>query len=523
MKEISRSVVRTIAAVAEQAEDRLRSICLETLAEIMLRDPALAVASGGLSPLSEALIEGTYKSPETLTASYLQILDNPQKRIYLRSGCDLEVLFTAFTDIILANESLLKQNAKAITKILKSWPGLMVLTMHDCRAIKSLLTSMVLPQASIRETVIDLIYLLLRIKSPSWASSFLAGRRLTTYGRVASLKSISSQHGPSATSAPLEDDSGEQNFMDHYTALVLATFVKAGLLENLLQVARTSEPALTRKTCLLIGEVLKLASRLLPSSWSNDLPLLPDLFAAATQFDDDNRFIASGIVYQISSVSKTLYRSSSSSAAAGTLPSNDSMGNLPDMHRKSNAGIVVQEGAIRQLLVESNVLNSSNYMKWNWDVISRIIDGPLHDGKRLDEVNRVSKFMNRIMSFYRPFKHRFSDLSTNKNTQKYVRVGCALMHTLLQSAEGIQYLQDHKLLRQIAECLAQCDPVSTLAQINKAKTNIQCRAVDSRLRTLCFHPVAFKVLFVLGTSPCWESSVAIPRAWNCCSVGECLT
>ncbi|KAJ0387464.1 hypothetical protein COL922a_002287 [Colletotrichum nupharicola] len=462
VKEISRAVVRTVAAVAEQAEDRLRSICLETLAEIMLRDPALAVASGGLSPLSEALIEGTYKSPETLTASYMQILDNPQKRIYLRSGYDLEVLFTAFTDIILANESLLKQNSKAITKILKSWPGLMMLTMHDSRAIKSLLTSMVLPQAAIRETVIDLIYLLLRIKSPSWASSFLAGRRLTTYGRVASLKSMPNQQAPLAISMPHEDDGGEQNFMDHYTALLLATFVKAGLLENLLQVARTSEPALTRKTCLLIGEVLKLSSRLLPASWSNDLPLLPDLFAAATQFKDDNRFVASGIVYQISSVSKTLYRSSSSSATAGALPSSDSMGNLADMHRKGNAGVVVQEGAIRQLLVESNVLNSSNYMKWNWDVISRIIDGPLQDGKRLDEVNRVSKFMNRIMSFYRPFKHRFSDLSTNKNTQKYVRVGCALMHTLLQSPEGVDYLQDHKLLRQIAECLAQCDPSSGL-------------------------------------------------------------
>ncbi|KAK1689947.1 Rapamycin-insensitive companion of mTOR, N-term-domain-containing protein [Colletotrichum godetiae] len=458
VKELSRAVVRTIAAVAEQAEDRLRSICLETLAEVMLRDPALAVASGGLSPLSEALIEGSYKSPESLTASYMQILDNPQKRIYLRSGYDLEVLFTAFTDIILANESLLKQNAKAITKILKSWPGLMMLTMHDSRAIKSLLTSMVLPQATIRETVIDLVYLLLRIKSPSWASSFLAGRRLTTYGRVASLKSVTNQT-PSANPLPVEEDSGEQNFMDHYTALLLATFVKAGLLENLLQVARTSDPQLSRKTCLLIGEVLKLASRLLPATWSNDLPLLPELFAAATQFKDDNRFVASGIVYQISSVSKTLYRSTPSIATAGTLPSSD---NLADMHRKSNAGIVVQEGAIRQLLVDSNVLNSSNYLKWNWDVISRVIEGPLQDGKRLDEVNRVSKFMNRIMSFYRPFKHRFSDVTSNKNSQKYVRIGCTLMHTLLQSNEGFQYLQDHKMLRQIAECLAQCDPSSGL-------------------------------------------------------------
>jgi hypothetical protein len=41
VSEVSRAVVRTIASVAEHTEDRLKAICIETLAEIMVRDPAL--------------------------------------------------------------------------------------------------------------------------------------------------------------------------------------------------------------------------------------------------------------------------------------------------------------------------------------------------------------------------------------------------------------------------------------------------------------------------------------------------
>ncbi|KAH6693966.1 Rapamycin-insensitive companion of mTOR, N-term-domain-containing protein, partial [Plectosphaerella plurivora] len=459
VKEISRSVVRAIAAVAGQIEDRLRSMCLETLAEILMRDPALAVASGALAPISEALIEGSYKSPETLSASLLYLIDSPQKRKYLRSSYELEVLFTAFTDIQMTSEPLLKQNSKAIAKILRSWSGLMVLSMHNFRAIRSLLRSMIIPQTIVRETVIDLIFVLLRIKPPSWASSFLAGRRLTTYGRVARLKSISPLAStPAGISSTHEDDDTieELSFLDHYTALLLSVFVEADLLPNLLHVARDSEPQLVRKTCLLIGEVLKLASRLLPDSWNAELPLLPELFAAATRFKDDDRFISSGIVYQISSVSKTLYRMTDVVGPGSAGAENT------EEQQKSNPGVVIQDAVFRQLLVESNVLNSSNFLKWNWDTILRMIDGPLQNGKRLDETIRVSKFMNRIMSFYRPFKNRFSDLASNKNTQKYVRVGCALMHTLLQSPEGIKFLQDSKMLRQLAECLAQCDPSSGL-------------------------------------------------------------
>lgn len=459
VRELSRAVVRTIAAVAEAPEERLRPICLETLAEILVRDPRLLVASGGLGPLSEALADGAYKASESLTAAFLFLLDAPRRRIHLRAGFELEVLFTTFTDVYSSTENALKQNAKAIATAMKSWSGLMSLAMFDFRAIRSLISSLSIPNAQIRDTVIELICSLLRIKSPSWAGPFLAGRRLTTYGRVANLESArtKSQH------TDVEDDGGEQNFVEHYTALLLAVFVKCGLVPSLLRLTEeTDNEPLERKSTLVIGEVLKLASRLLPPSWSTELQLLPELFASAANMKNDSHGVATGVIYQISRVSRTLFLSSPSGFAPSAVSGHSlELGSIEEQPR-SNASANYDEASFRQLVLDSGVLASSNFVKWKWDIVLKIIEGPLTNGKRMDEATKTSKFLKRIMSFYRPFKYRFSEVRSGRNSQKYVRVGCALMHTLLQTSEGTRYLSDHKLLRQIAECLAQCDPTSGL-------------------------------------------------------------
>ncbi|KAI0526669.1 Rapamycin-insensitive companion of mTOR, N-term-domain-containing protein [Xylaria bambusicola] len=498
VREVSRALVRAIVSVAEHVEDRLRPICIETLAEILLRDPALLIASGGLAPISEALSEGTYKSPESLSAVLLFLLDAPQTRKYLRAGYDLEVMFTAFTDSLFLYEGVVKQNAKAISLALKTWSGLMSLSLFNFRAIRSLISSLILPNSTIRDTILDLLYSLLRIKPPSWATSYLAGRRLTTYGRVATLKSTV----PNKGEIVYEDEGIEQNFVEHYTALLLAIFIRSGLMPNLLEVAQNAEdPMLKRKSTLLIGETLKLASRILPPSWSSELQLLPELFSAAAKFEDEARFNATGIVYQISSVSRTLHRSSASGYTVSGLPSpgpTELSGSLEDTHKHSNS-INTDEATFRQLLVDSGVLSSSNPAKWKWDIMLKIIEGPLTNGKRLEEAIKASKFIKSVIGFYRPFKYRFSEVQNTRNTQKYVRVGCALMHTLLQSPEGVRYLTDNKLLRQVAECLAQCDPTSGLtAQYpmfsRDRLTDTLCGGYFPMLGVLSSDPKGFQML-----------------------------
>ena len=206
-----------------------------------------------------------------------------------------------------------------------------------------------------------------------------------------------------------------------------------------------------------------MGSRLLPATYNVPSQMLPELFSWASDFRADKRCLATNTIYQIDSVSRTLQRSSS----VTMLPSDKASSGL-ELYGKSRQqepsrmqiSPQVEEGQFRNHLIESQVLSSANYTKWRWDILQAIVEGPLLNPKRLDEAIKATKFMKRIFGFYRPFKYRFADIKNTKPNQRYVRVGCALIHTLLQTADGVRYLLENKLLRQLAECLAQLDPVS---------------------------------------------------------------
>ncbi len=462
VREISRAVVRTIVSVAEHSEDRLRSICVLTLAEILMRDPPLLVAAGGVGPLTEALADANYAASESLVNVFLHLLDMPYTRRLLRPGCELEVVFSPFTDSLSTHghDQKLKANAKVIAAMLKTWPGLITLSMYDFRALRSLLTSLYLPSPSTRDLILELLFDVLCIKPPSWSSSFLAGRRLTTYGRVAHLRTEPSTHSPASNSA---DSSARKDLVEHFTALLLACLLETGLLKALLYVLENElDPALKRKATLLLGEVLKLASQLLPGTCSSTLQVLPELFISAARFGIEERYIATSAIYQVDSVNRTLYRSGLDTnfpTIQHKAEGEHSRAVLESDPAKSKSGVQMDEAHFRSLLLESQVLNSVNYTKWKWDILLEIIEGPLLNPKRLDEAIRASKFVKRLIAFYRPFKYRFSEIRNTKPNQRYVRAGCALMRTLLQNPEGVKYLVENKLLRQIAECLAQLDRV----------------------------------------------------------------
>ncbi len=240
----------------------------------------------------------------------------------------------------------------------------------------------------------------------------------------------------------------------------------SGLVED------TDDSALRRKTTLLLGEVLKLADHSLPSNISTDPQALPDLIAEAAHGEEEDDCPASGMIYQIDRVSRTIHRSSnsakpqqpSSALSTGVRPSdNPSRTNDPV---KSRMSVDMDELRFRSILLETQVLTTANYLKWNWNLINDLIDGPLTNSKRIEESIKASKFMKRLIGFYRPFKYKFSEARNTKPNQRYVRTGCALMKTLLQTSEGITYLTESKLLRQLAECLAQLDKQSGLTSMS---------------------------------------------------------
>ena len=229
-KELSRAVVRTVVAVAEHHEDRLRNMALLTLSEILARNPSVVVASGGISVLTDILSASTYPGSEGLAITFLHVLDKPQQRTLLRSGYELASIFTPFTEPAgeREHEEKLKSSAKLICALLKTWPGLITFSNANFLAIRSLVQCLYSPTYLARDLILDLLFDVLNIKPPSWTSSFLAGRRLTTYGRVANLKS---EDHIQSTKPELGEEDPPVNLLDHYTALLLAVFVHCGLIK----------------------------------------------------------------------------------------------------------------------------------------------------------------------------------------------------------------------------------------------------------------------------------------------------
>ncbi|CEL01220.1 Putative Protein required for meiosis [Aspergillus calidoustus] len=465
VKEISRPVVRTIVSVAEHHEDRLRNISLMTLAEILVKDPQLIAYAGGFSPLHDALSEGTFGASESLISSFLHVLDTPRSRTHLRGGCELEAVLAPFTDSLSdsVRSGRLQSSAKAISAMLKTWPGLVILGRNGAKPLKSLLESLHYPDPQARDLIMELLFDALRIKPPSWSSSFLAGRRLTTYGRVANLRSESDTKHLRGVFG------GGDNKFDltaHFSTLILATLVDAGLSKALCDLIEEEEDlSLRRKATLLLTEVLKLAHHSLPQNVSAKLQVLPHLISPAITFDVENHDVSTSTIYQIESINRTLARSLAgvpNGAGRYSVDVDISATLLSPDQNKDKLSPAMDETQFRNAILETHVLNTVNYIKWKWDLIHKIVEGPLTNPKRLDEAIKGSKFMKRLMGFYRPFKYRFSMLPNTKPNQRYVRTGCALMRTLVQTTEGTKYLAENKFLRQVAECLAQVDHMSGL-------------------------------------------------------------
>lgn len=245
-----------------------------------------------------------------------------------------------------------------------------------------------------------------------------------------------------------------------------------------------AESALQRKAALLQGEVLDMTNRLLPHTFSAKFQVVPRLVDPVGSSPADTSLTPISMTYQADSVSRTLHRSQGDLkyvfvAMKRSAPQHTVATRSLDS-TKPTIDIDMDEIKFRASIVDTQVLNYVKHIKWNWDLIGDLVEGPLKNSKRLSEAITGTKFLKRLLSFYRPFKYRFSDTPSTKLNQRYVRVGVSLMRTLLHTSEGIAYLSESKFLRQLGECLAQLDRVclsfAPLALLKNADQYVPRRA-----------------------------------------------
>jgi hypothetical protein len=81
---------------------------------------------------------------------------------------------------------------------------------------------------------------------------------------------------------------------------------------------------------------------------------------------------------------------------------------------KMKLGMQLDDAHFRQMLLDTQVLTTNNYTKWQWEKLYEVFQGPLMNQKRLDESIKGVRFLPRLFGFYRPSKEKFSLIKNTK-------------------------------------------------------------------------------------------------------------
>ena len=426
----------------------------------MVLDTPLIIRTTALRPLLLTLLDGPPELATTILHPLLYISDFPSTRRFLYPEAPitgpsaLNVVLSDLTNVIdpvksdrddlsaLTEEARLRGNAKVIAGMMSSWSGLLALSAHSGGSgsefddvqitpsfpgVRSLVDALRVKSTIIRDILLDLWFEVLDIRIGSWAQNFLAGRRLTVFGRPLAYHS-------SEKKEVLPESDGRTNLFTHYKTLILAVLISSGLLDALAYIVETStSDTQARKATLLLGELLQSAASVLPIDYCTRIQSIPRLVSAASRFNLSSHFNAISSIFQMDSLARTKYRAtltppttsiphlikpedliqSSNPANPGT---NSAIVGPPGTVEqvKLKLGMQLDDAHFRQMVLDTQVLMTNNYTKWQWEKLYELFQGPLTNQKRLDESIKGIRLLPKLFGFYRPSKEKFSKIKKTK-------------------------------------------------------------------------------------------------------------
>lgn len=445
---LSIGVIKSLICIIETDNHQInlgfKEICLETICEISLLKPELIFHSGGFNLIIDTVINGSIEMSTLCLMTLIKTLDEKESRKFIRNGYDLNSITSVFSnteDFKKLSVIKLQRIAFLVTMILKNFNGLMSFSIDGFRVIRDFLLNLKKKNFKLRDCILDIIMDVLRIKVLPFLANSLIGELIKGFNKL---------HKDNSdflfTYDKMEEDSLENNLVNHYLGLITSIFIQNGLATLLIEIIEDNlDESNTTKATILITHVYKMANNILPPEIVNDNTLLPTHI---------KNHLAISSIFRIENLIKN---------ESIPRPVNS---NLKDYLKKLTieARCDIDDLEFKNLVNNTKVLAIKEFEEWNWNLLQIVIQGPLRSPKRFDEVlEKNPKFLKRLMSFYRPFKFRFASVpSSNNHSEKYISIGCQLLETFLSLENGIKYLSTNKLLPQISEVFAQVDPYSGL-------------------------------------------------------------
>ncbi|CAF1098851.1 unnamed protein product [Adineta steineri] len=335
----------------------------------------------------------------------------------LKTG-DRRAMTPAAFDSLLIKEpdkiKILKSSASALSIILHSWIGFTVFCQTRNSSVRLLVNCLLVQSEPMKIIILDLFYDLLNLDIPAVCDSYEAALKsiYQTWNLTTSEEGYSYVAGEGA--AKLSRLSATRpNLLDSHMALMLLTFIDAGFIEAISELAASDNTLLSIRATLLLANFIWLCNENLPEEQSFLLlPLLMDIAIA----DDDSvkRSFAKEAMLNINAFfefkQRTRYIHSFQLAQliyhAQHLKDYNTPTQIvaPETNRRlsipSTDDILIAEkidGSIR----DTNTLQTDNYKKWNWDLILALLkDFPKQAGQVQGDLYEL--FLDKLCDFFKP-------------------------------------------------------------------------------------------------------------------------
>ncbi|CAK4241874.1 unnamed protein product [Aphanomyces euteiches] len=483
-------VVRSIVAIANHKEDNLRRVALETLRELAIANVSVVIQCNGMRTLVDCILDPTCQDlADALLMTVMYLVNEPANRDYIHSFVDVQVLLAPFTDTDLPAGTERRQRwtaaRNAVVTMMRSWTGILLLTSNP-QGLGALVQMLEHPvgddvKKAVLATICDIFY----TTSP-----------LDKNGNDVDWASMSKPNKVVAAT-------GANNLLDNYMVMVLLSMLHCGLLKALVALGTcANRSSLAEPAIELLSEILHMSARLLPDEHCTTLLALPQLVATTAYSqvdflsdlqskppeDRSQRELAIRSSEMLAELAHAVGASSSSGGLASRQSShsqtvngvhlasellrgtNRPLHNYNNLSRDSAREMLVfdlkvyldnqmDDHTFREMLMHKcRVLQGKDWFKWNWDIISELLEGPLTNPARLSEAIKT-KFFKRVSGFFRcdsTDKGYFAGLPWTPDYVPYLRPACQMYTLLLNHPEGIAFLKTDRrgqLLTEIATAL----------------------------------------------------------------------
>lgn len=425
---IPKGIVQAVISCIEKQDDTLRNMTLETLLELCFVNPQVVNECHGMRVLESILQDYTlFPVASIILDAVLHLMSTRATRVHFLDDLNISVLFTVFSDTntrATLNVEKMQNACLLISKALKDYNGLMLFSMDNFRPLKELLSFFQIPLCA--HYLIDIFLDVLRIKKLSFNKS------------TSSFKLVPSHF------------SQESMLINQHVTLLILIMYNSGFIDHIWELlSRHKEEeklvsnAVVAKARYLLSEFLNMAMNLLDI----DVPFANKAAQRSkTSFYDET--------FEFGKVSYNMNKSRNTLGMVG-IDYGKNVKSISQNIKESSMGREVDDMKFRKMVYDSKVLQTKDFSKWNWNIIQELLEGPLLNAKLLDELVKSTKFIRRLLIFYRPLRLRFSAVEKGARlSQKYVQVGCQFFQMLTSTSLGMKiFMDDTKIIPQLASLL----------------------------------------------------------------------